>query len=249
MKNIHVLTTDQVKNIYITSDEVIKVGDEGWSLNLGDPDVCKFDLIEDIDDLDNFSLNDRKIILTTDVDLITDGVQSINNNFLEWFSKNPNCEYVELIKVPYFDESGYSYLLITEPEKETLEEYNETEIHLAINKIIDGGKDLVKGFNVSRGQAVDYAFDVALKTAKWQSDRMYSEEEVKEIAFGFYYAMSRKMNVTENLTSENATNIDIWFEESDEKIQYIKEKNKNKKALISTMYELHRNRKNYRKKI
>jgi hypothetical protein len=30
----------------------------------------------------------KKIILTTDLDLIKDGVQSIDNEFLEWFVKN-----------------------------------------------------------------------------------------------------------------------------------------------------------------
>jgi len=59
--------------------------------------------------------------------------------------------------------------------------YSDDDVYLTINKIIDGGKDLVKGTTVSRGQAVDYAFDVALKIAKWQAERMYSEEEVKEL--------------------------------------------------------------------
>jgi hypothetical protein len=39
----------------------------------------------------------------------------------------------------------------------------------------------------------------------------YSEDEVKRIAFDFYYDMSHKMNVPENLISENATNVDEWF--------------------------------------
>ena len=48
--------------------------------------------------------------------------------------------------------------------------------------------------------------------AKWQQERMYSEEEVKRLAFDFYYDMSRQMGVAENLISENATNVDVWFE-------------------------------------
>jgi hypothetical protein len=39
---------------------------------------------------------DKKIILTTDPDLIKDGVQSIDDEFLEWFVKNPSCEEVEV---------------------------------------------------------------------------------------------------------------------------------------------------------
>ena len=49
--------------------------------------------------------------------------------------------------------------------------------------------------------------------AKWQSKRMYSEEEVERLAFDFYYDMSRQMGVAENLISENATNVDMWFEQ------------------------------------
>jgi hypothetical protein len=38
----------------------------------------------------------KKIILTTDQDLIKDGVQTIDDEFLEWFVKNPSCEFVEV---------------------------------------------------------------------------------------------------------------------------------------------------------
>ena len=48
--------------------------------------------------------------------------------------------------------------------------------------------------------------------AKWHMERSYSEEEVKRLAFDFYYDMSRQMGVAENLISENATNVDVWFE-------------------------------------
>jgi len=41
----------------------------------------------------------KKIILTTDQDLIKDGVQAIDDEFLEWFVKNPSCEWVEVEKI------------------------------------------------------------------------------------------------------------------------------------------------------
>jgi hypothetical protein len=41
----------------------------------------------------------KKIILTTDPDLIKNGVQAIPDEFLEWFVKNPSCEEVEVIKI------------------------------------------------------------------------------------------------------------------------------------------------------
>ena len=51
---------------------------------------------------------DFKIILTTNKLLIKDGVQAIDNEFLEWFVKNPSCEEVEvkMNQGRYFDYGG-----------------------------------------------------------------------------------------------------------------------------------------------
>ena len=110
MKNIHVLPTDKPsrifkltgdlhlheecgidpkrnQNIHITSDEEIKVNDyitDGYK-------VWKW---KD----DSSLLGRKKIILTTDQDLIKDGVQAIDDEFLEWFVNNPSCESVEVRK-------------------------------------------------------------------------------------------------------------------------------------------------------
>jgi hypothetical protein len=43
----------------------------------------------------NFSFC-KKIILTTDQDLIADGVQVIDDEFLKWFVENPSCEWVNI---------------------------------------------------------------------------------------------------------------------------------------------------------
>lgn len=40
----------------------------------------------------------KKIILTTDVVLIKDGVRKIGEGFLKWFMDNPDCEYIEVGK-------------------------------------------------------------------------------------------------------------------------------------------------------
>ena len=115
MKNIHVLPTDKPsrlyyfedklvfgtlsttpinRNIYITSDEEIK---KGWYINIHTKNIVKG---SDVDE------NWKRIILTTDQDLIKDGVQAIDDEFLEWFVKNPSCEDVE-VKDVYFHGSGY----------------------------------------------------------------------------------------------------------------------------------------------
>jgi hypothetical protein len=116
MKNIYILPTDKpsriVKNtnnqikltiqtlpkdlelgcypqyIYITSDEKIKELD--WFLNIKSGAIGQHNGSESL-----LFKNYRKIILTTDQDLIKDGVQSIDDDFLEWFVKNPSCEDVK----------------------------------------------------------------------------------------------------------------------------------------------------------
>jgi hypothetical protein len=80
----------QHQNIYITSDEDIKV-DEYY---LGDDNQI-YCLVSKV------NCNGKKIILTTDQDLIKDGIQAIDDEFLEWFVKNPSCEYVEIKKGSY----------------------------------------------------------------------------------------------------------------------------------------------------
>jgi len=79
----------QNQNIYITSDEEIKEGDWFYSVR---------ELIEKA--IINYPKGENfgKIILTTDQDLIKDGVQAIDNEFLEWFVKNPSCEEIEIEK-------------------------------------------------------------------------------------------------------------------------------------------------------
>lgn len=79
------------RNIYITSDEEIKDGT--W-------------LPKSYKKILESSVGYKKIILTTDQDLINYGIQAIDDEFLEWFVKNPTCEFVEIEKehddtVPY----------------------------------------------------------------------------------------------------------------------------------------------------
>jgi hypothetical protein len=50
----------------------------------------------------------KEIILTTDQDLIKDGVQAIDDEFLEWFVQNPSCEVVK-IESTYKDFNPITY--------------------------------------------------------------------------------------------------------------------------------------------
>ena len=125
--------TMQWKNIYITSDEEIKEGDWCYYLNnLGGGNIlCQaYKHSEDKRMLfDNGTHNReigegitpligecKKIILTTDQDLIKDGVQAISDEFLEWFVKNPSCEEVKLEN--HVLELGYNHYKIIIPKEE-----------------------------------------------------------------------------------------------------------------------------------
>jgi hypothetical protein len=78
------------KNIYITSDEEIKEGVEQWYLDKVTNKPYNSSGAQ-------YSSKQDVIILTTDQDLIKDGVQAIDDEFLEWFVKNPSCEKVEVV--------------------------------------------------------------------------------------------------------------------------------------------------------
>jgi hypothetical protein len=86
-------TTDDIPggtfyNIYITSDEEIGEGD--WYLD------TTVNVIFKNDKLFLNGTGYKKIILSTDPTLITDGVQSIDDEFLLWFVKNSSCEFVDV---------------------------------------------------------------------------------------------------------------------------------------------------------
>ncbi len=99
MKNVHLITKEQEgadvlhQYLYITSNKKIKEGD--WFLNTlnGKLDKCD-DLIYEKNV--NHSNWCKKIILTDNPDLIAEGVQPIDNEFLEWFVRNPSYEEVEI---------------------------------------------------------------------------------------------------------------------------------------------------------
>ena len=223
MKNIHIIPTEkpsrlfksfgklnigdyitkrenlQVTNqhIYITSDEEIKDGD--WMIRGNEqPTLVTPNFFWD------FGVRYYKIILTTDQDLIADGVQTIDDEFLEWFVNNPSCEEVE-IKKRYSDFTvdpfvGYEIIILQEePKQETLEE--------AIKREYEARK-----FNS------DFPFDPqSFKLgAKWQSERMYSEEEVIELLtarckhFGTTMTPFRELLLKQDLE---------WFEENKKKIR------------------------------
>jgi len=183
-------------HIYITNDEKIKEGDYViWNGKVYKDSKRSFTGVD-------YS-QCKKIILTTDQDLIKDGVQAIDDEFLEWFVENPSCEYIEVVYglftpmgrqvnpmhvaqnhsscvwkykiiIPK-EEPNYNMKQeildemkrIEEPKQETLEE--------AIDRIAKED-----GYDIDGGKVADFV-DGMVKGAKWQQERMYSEEEVIQI--------------------------------------------------------------------
>ena len=215
MKNIHKIND----NIYITSDEKIKEGDWVYTSNktimlvtVKYSTESSFMIGNNNNEKSPYYIEFcKKIILTTDKDLIKDGVQPISNEFLEWFVQNPSCEEVEIeswqtkgewdldykIIIPKEETTAYHYLsccrsieechcgkypkqelergiTITHVGKEeTLEEFAKEHYSYEYDEdtsITDNKRDaFIEG--VKSDAAKDYWY------AKWQSERMYSEEE------------------------------------------------------------------------
>ena len=208
MKNIHVLPTDKPsrlrynlsnvlaltkepyrdyskqvnQNICITNDEEIKEGD--WVYSIWDKKIKR--AIKDIKD----ALFLKKVILTTDQDLIKDGVQAIDDEFLEWFIKNPSCEKVNIEKdYSYGNLEHFDYKIIIpkeEPKQECLITKSiQLDAELAYKSL---PKQEPKQETTSEGfhriyKETDYReFDfVSFKIGvEWQQERSYSEEDLRE---------------------------------------------------------------------
>ena len=182
------------QHIYITSDEEIKEGDyclynKNHNSKTPEWELAKCGLIES-EEMHPISdgrllLWMVKIILTTDQDLIKDGIQAIDDEFLEWFVKNPSCEEVKL-EVDLSKHNGqfqtkYGYKIIIpkeEPKQETLEQAAErlNKDTYVKNNTLSLDEQIQKS-----GGLIDWFKEGFTLGAKWQAERSYSEEEVENI--------------------------------------------------------------------
>lgn len=120
-------------NLYVTSDEEIKK--DSW--------VIKDNKLMYLVFLKVNSTRSKegalKVILSTDPTLIADDVQEIDDTFLEWFVKNPSCDYVE-VKMEKFGVWRLGYKVITpqeEPNQETLTETAENFAKTRVDALKD----------------------------------------------------------------------------------------------------------------
>jgi hypothetical protein len=208
-------------HLYITSEEPIQPYD--WMLHnshkissVHKVDGIVGDYVITLHDDKGLSSNCKKVILTTDQELIKDGVQAIPDEFLEWFVKNHSCEEVDLIKLR--KENGYEFLgyeiIIPKEEpnkelgilevpmpisrKETLEEVAFEYLDKKYNSHIESKKLFNVGNIITKGLVNSF-----VDGAKWQEKQSYSEEEVLDILGDFFH---------EHVNAQNA-NIIEWFEQ------------------------------------
>ena len=206
MKNLHVLPTDypsrlryniktriwelnefhkyhtdikSTHNIYITSEEEIKT--EDWYYNHKTDTVQKRTKGTNNESYIGF----KKVILTTDRDLIKDKVLAIDDAFLKWFVDNPNCKTV-----------GEAYLEIFSP-KRNLEKLQFPELVEELAKYYKKVPLVENPVNLSQEtleEACDRIFlhqpgdmskrvakEKALDLVKCYQETSYSKEEVKNI--------------------------------------------------------------------
>jgi translation initiation factor 2 beta subunit (eIF-2beta)/eIF-5 len=193
MKNIHILPTEnpsrlfkdafdrliysinidqeqnhfEPQNIYITNSEEIKEGDWFWKPDLNMVFKAEYTPYKGC----------KKIILTTDQDLIKDGVQAIDDEFIEWFVKNPSCEEVKTRKIG--EEWIYNADVPKEPKQETLEEAAERYSSISFNRqdLYDG---FIEGASWQQEQILQFLYSEITERRPYSSSKM-CEEVIKFI--------------------------------------------------------------------
>jgi hypothetical protein len=190
------------QNIYITSDDEIKERD--WCIVNGKPEqILEIQQAENVNYKTKTAwfTNCKKIILTTDEDLIKDGVQPIDDDFLEWFIKNPSCEEVELDSICKCISCGssvksscdYAYkcnpqifykIIIPKEEPKQIKCYCGHTTYCDCSPLEEPKQETLEEAAEKYAKQFDNRFWVAAtfkEGAKWQQERSYSEEEVIRI--------------------------------------------------------------------
>lgn len=207
MKNIHVIQNQ----LYII-DNNEKVNQNGiWAKCSFTGDVLK----------NRNGQYAYKVILTTNDLLIKDGVQAIPDDFLEWFVKNPSCEFVEIEDV-YFHGNGYykaselsesqkiqfafmkSYKIITpkeEPKQGPCNNCNNEVCCCIIKKqetLEEAGERLYPNREsfLHRFKNIErIAFTTGAKWQQEQDKKMYSEEEAGELVYNIIGEYSKQYGI------------------------------------------------------
>jgi hypothetical protein len=190
MKNIHLLQTDQpsrlvkrlvkIKDTFFltTTDDIpggtfynIYITSENEDINENDYIITKDGRLIQVDYLLSKDLEGAsKIILSTHPTLISDGVQSIDDEFLKWFVKNPSCEEVKIESWQTKGEWNLDYKIII-PQEEPKQIYYNT-----VGR--ENGKFVIKGQFNTQKEALDLANELNKKFPDLYYD--WNETLIKE---------------------------------------------------------------------
>jgi hypothetical protein len=223
----------QNQHIYITNDEEIEEGDYAYHKVFGIGKIVNINKEDCFVTLKRKPTDGsvttpwkrnipdiKKVILTTDQDLIKDGVQAIDDEFLEWFVKNPSCEFVEVIDFRdgfyiNIETISFPFYKIIFPKEE---EPKQEEINFIIKELNEERKRVTEQEPI--GEEILEALE-ELKKAPLifvPNERMYSEEDM--VAFLDWSKTTNKEKSEYELKCLlNGKEIDskklftIWFEQ------------------------------------
>ena len=161
MKNIHILPTDKPSRLYLYKSNLFLTTES--HLNVPSMEYQNIYITINYPKGEHFG----KVILTTDQDLINNGIQAIDDEFLEWFVAHPSCEEVE-----YVGDDCYREITIPkeEPKQETLEEVAENTFGL-VDPIL-GKSDYRMGYESG-----------LIKGAKWMKEQILNQNKSKQIIY------------------------------------------------------------------
>jgi len=171
------------KELFITNDEEIKEGDyitDGYR-------VWKW---KD----DSSLLGRKKIILTTDQDLIKDSIQAISDEFIELFVKNSSCEEVEvdIMNKGYNKKEDIPYqefykIIIPQEEPKIDSIFNEANVRFSetLDKLSDNSLKQETIEEPDYNKIIEQSLvELRKQPMSFVPDKiMYSEEEVRTAIF------------------------------------------------------------------
>jgi hypothetical protein len=168
-------------NIFITSDEDIKEEKLRWIIDYR-PNMNGF--IHQVSVVLDLNLC-PEIILTDNKDLIKDGVQAIDNEFLKFIVKNPSCDRVEVINDDYIDIEKdeyvdlYKIIIPQEKPKQELER-GITITHIGKQETLE---EAAKESD-TKIEVYDSFEEGFIEGAKWQAERIFNltENQIAELA-------------------------------------------------------------------
>ena len=201
------------QHLYITNDEEIREGDWFmsnlneilkctkkedkfvWYERLTVPGVSKIAQPFSI----HINLKPKKIILTTDQDLIEDGVQAIDDEFLEWFVKNPSCEEVDLDTFSMGDKILYNVVFPKEEPKDVILGYKTSIEAQMLDKVEPKQEKTFEDVldeSLAKGKAIleelktinakqETLEEAAEKYARKQCDDMYDNQGLTGASWGW----------------------------------------------------------------